>query len=140
MLRRNESEVGHQSCWSSKATDIIDLAEKGKGCKRFDSPQTTEGFNLGSVGHGSRGLFKLGIKGTDLGLEILQELKIDRQSGLEMSLERLPKFAEPEEVLLCPCGLRPGKDVTVVAQGTGDAVFGSSDVGMITSSKSQESA
>jgi len=41
-----------------------------------------------------------------------------------MSLERLPEFAEPEVVLLGPCGLRPVKDVTVIAQGTGDAVLG----------------
>src|SRR6266404_1350173 len=66
--------------------------------------------------------------------------KIDRQSGLEMSLECLAQLSEPEEVLLGPSGLGGGKDMAVVAQSTGDAVLGGSDLSMVTSPESQESA
>jgi hypothetical protein len=84
-------------------------------------------------------LFELGINGSDLGLEILQMLKIDRQSGLEMALERLPKLTKPEEVLLGPCGLCTVEDVTVITQGTGDTMLRGSDLCMVASSEPEES-
>lgn len=124
MLRRNKSKVGHQAGWSSKATDIIDLAEQSQGGQGLDSSEAAESLDFWSVGHGSPSLLKFAVDRSDLRLEILEMFEIDRQGGLEMSLQRLSKLTEPEEVLLRPCGLCPVKYVTVIAQGTGDAVLG----------------
>jgi hypothetical protein len=139
MLRRNKSKVGHEPRRVSKATDVVDLAQERQGSKRLDASEAAEGLNLRSVGHGTSGLFEFGVEGADLLLEILEVFKVDREGRLEMTLERCAKLPKPEEMLLCPCGLRPVEDVAVVAQRAGDAVLGGSDLGVVTSPEPQES-
>jgi hypothetical protein len=77
MLRGDKAKVGHETCWRGKARDIIDLAHKGQGSQRLDTPEAAESLDLWSVGHCTCSLFELGIEGSDLGLEILQMLKIN---------------------------------------------------------------
>jgi hypothetical protein len=77
MLRRNKAEVGHESGWSGKATDIIDLTEECQCGQGLDSSQAAESLDLGSVGHSVSSEFEFAVDRTYLGLEILKMFEID---------------------------------------------------------------
>jgi hypothetical protein len=138
MLGRDKSEVGHEPRWGSETCDIIDLTQERECGERLDPSEAAESLDLRPIGDGTSGLFELGVEGPDLRLEILKVFKIDRESRLEMPLQRCSEMPEPEEVLLGPSGLGAVKNVAVVAQRTGDAVLGGGDLGMITSPEAQE--
>jgi len=108
----------------SKAPNVINLAQESESGEALDPSETTECFDLFSVGRRASGLFKLGVECPELRLDILQILKLNGKSRLKGSLEGLPELPEPEEMLLCPSGLGSGKDMAMLAQSAGDAVLG----------------
>ena len=140
MLGGDKAEVGHQTPGGREAADIVDFTQKCQSGEGFDPAQTTESFDLWSVGllHGEA--FEFGVKGSVLRFEVLEMFEFDGQCSLERAFEGAAELGEPQSVLLGPGGLGLGEDVTMVAQYAGDTMFGASAVDPIAGAQAQESA
>lgn len=82
MFRGHKTEVGHELGGSGEAADIVDFAQERESCEGFDSSETAEGFDVGSVRRRFGSEFKFSIEGPELRVEVLKMFELDGQGGV----------------------------------------------------------
>lgn len=69
-------------------------------------------------------MFEFSVEGSALSLEVLEVFDLDGQGGLEGSFEGDSELVEPLAVFFGPGGFTLGEDEAVVAEYSGNTVFG----------------